>query len=61
MKQGQEFDKENPLSNLSDIQIMNLNVAIFKYITKLDDETIKKIDVDSILNAMSFILANRGI
>ena len=55
MKQGQEFDKENPLSNLSDIQIMNLNVAIFKYITKLDDETIKKIDVDSILNAMSFI------
>ena len=55
MKQGQEFDKENPLSNLSDIQIMNLKVAIFKYITKLDDETIKKIDVDSILNAMSFI------
>ena len=46
MKEGEEFDKENPLSNLNDIQIMNLNVSIFKYITKLDDETIKKIDVD---------------
>ena len=55
MKDDEEYNSENPLSNLNSLQIMNLNVDIFKYITKIDDEAVKNINVDSILNAMEFI------
>jgi hypothetical protein len=54
LKEG-EFDEENPFSKISMVQMLKMNTEIFQYITKIDDNTLQRCDVDSISRAMEFI------
>jgi hypothetical protein len=53
-KEG-EFDEENPFSKISNVEMLKMNRDIFQYITKIDDATLDRCDVDSIARAMEFI------
>jgi hypothetical protein len=53
-KEG-EFDEESPFSKISNVEMLKMNRDIFQYITKIDDATLDRCDVDSIARAMEFI------
>ncbi len=54
LKEG-EFDDEKPFSKISTVEMLKMNTDIFQYITKIDDNTLQRCDVDSISRAMEFI------
>ena len=54
LKEG-EFDEEKPFSKISTVEMLKMNTDIFQYITKIDDNTLQRCDVDSISRAMEFI------
>tara|TARA_A100001201_G_scaffold103355_1_gene88666 strand:- start:1479 stop:2141 length:663 start_codon:yes stop_codon:yes gene_type:complete len=54
LKEG-EFDENKPLEKITSTEMLSLNKEIFQYITKIDDETLKRCDLDSISAAMEFI------
>ena len=54
LKKG-EFDEDSPLSKINTREMLNLNKDIFQYITKIDDETINRCDLDSVSKAIEVI------
>jgi hypothetical protein len=54
LKEGED-DTENPFSKMTETEMIKMNGDIFQYVTKIDNETLKRCDINSITKAMNLI------